>query len=90
MFYPIGQDGVERENAYTEEGLFFKLGSYNQTNGENPQVNRVWCSGAETHGGDLKKQYADGNYAEVWFKSAQIEISEEAFQIKAISRQMMT
>ena len=78
MFYPIGQDGVERENAYTEEGLFFKLGSYNQTNGKSPQVNRVWCSGAETHGGDVKKQYADGNYAEVWFKSAQIEISEEA------------
>ena len=78
LFYPIGQDGVERENAYTEEGLFFKLGSYNQTNGKSPQVNRVWCSGAETHGGDVKKQYADGNYAEVWFKSAQIEISEEA------------
>ena len=78
LFYPIGQDGVERENAYAEEGLFFKLGSYNQTNGKSPQVNRVWCSGAETHGGDLKKQYADGNYAEVWFKSAQIEISEEA------------
>ena len=51
LFYPIGQDGVERENAYTDEGLFFKLGSYNQTNGKSPQVNRVWCSGAETHGG---------------------------------------
>ena len=78
LFYPIGQDGVERENAYAEEGLFFKLGSYNQTNGKSPQVNRVWCSGAETHGGDLKKQYADGNYAEVWFKSAQVEISKDA------------
>ena len=78
LFYPIGQDGVERENAYAEEGLFFKLGSYNQTNGKSPQVNRVWCSRAETHGGDLKKQYADGNYAEVWFKSAQVEISEDA------------
>ena len=78
LFYPIGQDGVERENAYAEEGLFFKLGSYNQTNGKSPQVNRVWCSGAETHGGDLKKQYADGNYAEVWFKSAQVEISGDA------------
>ena len=50
LFYPIGQDGVERENAYAEEGLFFKMGSYNQTNGKSPQVNRVWCSGAETHG----------------------------------------
>ena len=78
LFYPIGQDGVERDNAYAEEGLFFKLGSYNQTNGKSPQVNRVWCSGAETHGGDLKKQYADGNYAEVWFKSAQVEISKDA------------
>ena len=65
LFFPIGQDGVERKNAYAEEGLFFKLGSYNQTNGKSPQVNRVWCSGAETHGGDLQKQYADGNYAEV-------------------------
>jgi len=58
--------------------LFFKLGSYNQTNGKSPEVNRNWCSGAETHGGDLKKQYADGNYAEVWFKSATISVSNEA------------
>ncbi|MEM9823362.1 MAG: polysaccharide lyase family 7 protein [Bacteroidota bacterium] len=78
LFAPIGQDGVERKNAYVEEGLFFKLGSYNQTNGKDPKVNRVWCSGAETHGGDIQKQYADGNYAEVWFKSASIKISEEA------------
>ena len=78
LFFPIGQDGVERKNAYAEEGLFFKLGSYNQTNGKSPQVNRVWCSGAETHGGDLQKQYADGNYAEVWFKTANIEISDQA------------
>ena len=26
LFVPIGQDGVEREKAYTDEGLFFKLG----------------------------------------------------------------
>ncbi|WP_431159161.1 polysaccharide lyase family 7 protein [Winogradskyella poriferorum] len=78
LFVPIGQDGVERENAYSDEGLFFKLGCYNQTNGKDPKVNKVWCSGAETHGGDLSKQYADGNYAEVWFKSASIEIPEEA------------
>jgi len=76
LFVPIGQDGVERENAYTGEGLFFKLGCYNQTNGKDPTVNKVWCSGAETHGGDLKKQYADGNYAEVWFKEASIEVNE--------------
>jgi len=79
LFFPIGQDGVEQEKAYADQGLFFKLGSYNQTNGKSPQVNRVWCSGAETHGGDLKKQYADGNYAEVWFKSVNIEISDQAY-----------
>ena len=78
LFFEIGQDGVERENAYKSEGLFFKLGCYNQTNGKDPKVNKVWCSGAETHGGDLQKQYADGNYAEVWFKSASIEISDDA------------
>ena len=78
LFAPIGQDGVERENAYIGEGLFFKLGCYNQTNGKDPKVNKVWCSGAETHGGDIEKQYADGNYAEVWFKRATIAISDEA------------
>ena len=79
LFVPIGQDGVEQEKAYADQGLFFKLGCYNQTNGKDPKVNKVWCSGAETHGGDVIKQYADGNYAEVWFKSANIEISEEAY-----------
>ena len=78
LFFPIGQDGVEREEAYTGEGLFFKLGAYNQTNGKNPIVNKVWCSGAETHNGDLKKQYADGNYAEVWFKDTDVEISDNS------------
>ncbi|OIQ34041.1 MAG: alginate lyase [Bacteroidetes bacterium MedPE-SWsnd-G1] len=79
LFVPIGQDGVEREKAYSDEGLFFKLGTYNQTNGKDPKVNKVWCSGAVTHGGDVQKQYADGNYAEVWFKTATIEISEDAY-----------
>lgn len=78
LFVPIGQDGVERPNAYTGEGLFFKLGSYNQTNGKSPEVNGVWCSGAETHGGDLQKQYESGNYAEVWFKEATVEISDKS------------
>ncbi len=78
LFAPVGQDGVERKNAYSGEGLFFKLGCYNQTNGKDPKINRVWCSGAETYGGDIQKQYADGNYAEVWFKSASIEISDDA------------
>jgi hypothetical protein len=75
---PIGQDGVERENAYSDEGLFFKLGAYNQTNGKSPEVNRNWCSGAETHGGDVQKQYEDGNYAEVWFKTGSIFVSNDA------------
>ena len=78
LFVPIGQDGVERANAYAEEGLFFKLGSYNQTNGKDPIVNKVWCAGAETHDGDLQKQYADGNYAEVWFKESTVTIPDDA------------
>lgn len=78
LFVPIGQDGVERPGAYTGEGLFFKLGSYNQTNGKSPDLNRNWCSGAETHGGDVPKQYADGNYAEVRFREASIVVDEES------------
>jgi len=78
LFVPIGQDGVERKAAYTNEGLFFKQGCYNQTNGKDPVVNMVWCAGAETHDGDVAKQYADGNYAEVWFKKSTIEIPSDA------------
>lgn len=78
LFVPIGQDGVERPGAYTGEGCFFKLGCYNQTNGKSPELNQVWCSGAETHGGDVQAQYADGNYAEVWFKTASISVSDAA------------
>jgi hypothetical protein len=78
IFFPIGQNGTERKNAYTDEGLFFKLGSYNQTNGKDPKINRVWCSGAETYGGDLQKQYDSGNFAEVWLRDASIEIPEDA------------
>ena len=79
LFFPIGQDGVERENAYANEGLFFKLGSYNQTNGKSPEVNKLWCSGAETFGGDIQKQYETGNYAEVWFRAAEIQINDSAY-----------
>lgn len=78
LFVPIGQNGVERENAYTDEGIFFKLGCYNQTNGKSPEVNKNWCSGAETHGGDIQKQYETGNYAEVWFKTASITVNDDA------------
>ena len=78
LFVPIGQDGVERADAYSKEGLFFKLGSYNQTNGKSPEVNPNWCSGAETFGGDIQKQYQTGNYAEVWFKKGSISVSEKS------------
>ncbi len=82
LFVPVGQNGVERQNAYEGEGLFFKLGAYNQTNGKSPEVNKNWCSGAETHGGNIKMQYADGNYAEVWLKKANIKVSDNAVSNK--------
>ncbi|MCU4176035.1 polysaccharide lyase family 7 protein [Carboxylicivirga sp. N1Y90] len=82
MFVPVGQDGVERENAYANEGLFFKLGCYNQTNGVSPEVNKNWCSGAKTYNGDLQQQYKTGNYAEVWFKKASIIVSDDAISNK--------
>lgn len=82
LFVPIGQDGVELADAYLGEGLFFKLGAYNQTNGKSPEINKNWCSGAETHGGNLKKQYEDGNYAEVWFKKGSIIINDNAISNK--------
>ncbi len=78
LFLPIGQGGVERDSAYSAEGLFFKLGSYNQTNGKSPSVNQNWCSGAETYDGNILRQYETGNYAEVWFKSAEIHVSDDA------------
>lgn len=78
LFVPIGQGGVERQEAYAEEGLFFKLGCYNQTNGKSPEVNKIWCSGAETYEGNIQKQYETGNYAEVWFKEATILVSDSA------------
>lgn len=65
-----GRDGVERESAYASEGLFFKLGCYNQTNGV--------TTGAETYGGNINKQYETGNYAEVWFNKASVNVSDRA------------
>lgn len=82
LFVPLGQNGLERKKAYANEGLFFKLGAYNQTNGKSPKLNKNWCSGAETHNGDLLKQYADGNFVEVWFKKASISISDNAVSNK--------
>ncbi len=72
VFAPTGQDGTERENAYSGELQYFKQGSYNQTNGKNPEDNMVWNTGAETYGGNLADQYANGSYAEVWFRDATV------------------
>lgn len=70
LYVSRGRSGIERKNAYAGEGLFFKQGSYNQTNGV--------ANGGETFGGDIKKQYETGNYAEVWFKEASISVSHKA------------
>ena len=72
LFGPIGQDGVEQPEAYAGELQYFKQGSYNQANNKNPEDNIVWSTGAESHGGDLATQYANGSYAEVWFKEATV------------------
>jgi len=52
--------GVERENAYAGEINYFKQGAYNQANGK--------ATKSEIYDGDIVKQYANGSYAEVWFK----------------------
>lgn len=72
MFFPIGRDGVERASAYAGELNYFKQGAYNQTNGKDPKSNLVWCSGADTYDGDIAKQYANGDYTEVWFREATV------------------
>lgn len=72
LYSSIGRDGVERENAYAGELQNFKQGAYNQTNGKNPEENIVWHTGSETYNGDIKKQYANGCYTEVWFKEATV------------------
>lgn len=72
LYASIGRDGIERKNAYAGEIQYFKQGAYNQTNGKNPADNIVWSTGSETYGGDIAKQYANGCYAEVWFKNATV------------------
>ena len=76
LFFPLGQDGLERNDAYLNEGLFFKIGAYNQTNGKPYASNPNWCSDAETHQGDLSRQYSTGNYTEVWFTNFTLEVPE--------------
>ncbi|TXF87813.1 polysaccharide lyase family 7 protein [Neolewinella aurantiaca] len=72
VFVPIGQDGTERAMAYAGELQYFKQGAYNQTNGKAPETNMIWSTGADIYGGDIEKQYANGSYAEVWFKDATV------------------
>ncbi|MDP5106286.1 MAG: polysaccharide lyase family 7 protein [Polaribacter sp.] len=72
LYAAINRDGVERENAYAGEIQYFKQGAYNQTNGKNPEDNIVWSTGSETYNGDIAKQYANGCFAEVWFKEATV------------------
>ena len=59
--------GVEREIAYAGEINYFKQGAYNQANIK---------TGSEVYGGDITKQYANGSYAEVWFKEATVGDAE--------------
>ena len=59
-----GRDGVERDTAYAGEIQYFKQGCYNQANGKSTK--------SETYNGDIAKQYANGSYAEVWFKDATV------------------
>ena len=72
LYAAIGRDGVERENGYAGELQNFKQGAYNQTNGKDPKENMVWHTGSETYNGNIAKQYANGCYAEVWFKEATV------------------
>jgi len=72
LFFPIGQDGTEQPQAYSGELNYFKQGAYNQTNGKDPESNMVWCAGAETYGGDIAKQYANGCFTEIWFLEATV------------------
>ena len=75
VFASTGQDGTERADAYAGELQYFKQGAYNQTNGKDPSGNMVWNAGAETYGGNLAEQYANGSYAEVWFKEASVTLN---------------
>ncbi len=70
LYASIGRDGTEQPTAYAGELQYFKQGAYNQTNGKNPEDNMIWNTGANIYNGDIAKQYANGSYAEVWFKEA--------------------
>jgi len=55
---------VERDTAYAGEINYFKQGCYNQANPKS--------TNSEVYGGDIDKQYANGSYAEVWFREAAV------------------
>ncbi len=76
-FFPIGQKGTEKPEAYKGQLNYFKQGAYNQTNGKDPSKNMVWATGSEIYEGDIDKQYANGSYAEVWFKEAAVGSAKE-------------
>lgn len=67
-----GRDGIERSNAYAGEIQYFKQGAYNQTQAQAPQENNASSSASETINSIIAKQYANGCYAEVWFKEATV------------------
>lgn len=56
--------GVERDKAYAGEINYFKQGAYNQANAKSTK--------SEVYGGNIEKQYANGSYAEVWFKNGTV------------------
>lgn len=72
LYASIGRDGIEKEKGYAGELQFFKQGAYNQANGKNPEDNMVWSTGSEIYEGDINKQFANGSFAEVWFKDASL------------------
>jgi len=56
--------GTERPTAYAGEMQYFKQGCYNQANGKSTK--------SDIYNGDIEKQYANGSYAEVWFKASSL------------------
>ena len=73
LYSTIGRDGVEKPQAYAGELQFFKAGAYNQSNGKDPSKNNVWNTGSNSFDGNIEKQYENGDYAEVWFKTIKLD-----------------
>ncbi|MGB0838218.1 MAG: polysaccharide lyase family 7 protein [Flavobacteriaceae bacterium] len=75
MTLTFTSDGHETEQAtgYKGELQFFKAGAYNQSNGKDPVKNNVWNTGSNSFDGNIEKQYNNGDYAEVWFKSIKLD-----------------